>query len=172
MPPAVIDVRKAHDARDVVHQAVQALVEGHLVVFPTETVYGLAASALNEEAVARLLAVKQRREGHPLTLAVKSAEEAWDFVPTASPLGKRLARRCWPGPVTLVVEDNHPDSLLHQLPLTVQQAVAPSGKVGLRVPGHPLILDVLHLLAGPIALSSAIAPVNQRRRMPKRSSHR
>ena len=74
MPPAVIDVRTAHDARDVVHQAVQALVEGQLVVFPTETVYGIAASALNAEAVARLLAVKKRQDGHPLTLAVKRAD--------------------------------------------------------------------------------------------------
>ena len=155
MPPVIIDVRKAHDARDVVHQAVQALVEGQLVVFPTETVYGVAASALNEQAVARLLEVKGRQVGHPLTLAVKSADEAWDFVPKATALGKRLARRCWPGPVTLVIEDNHPDSLLHQLPGSVQQAVSKDGRVGLRVPGHQLILDVLDLLTGPIALSSA-----------------
>ncbi|MCA9265394.1 MAG: Sua5/YciO/YrdC/YwlC family protein, partial [Planctomycetales bacterium] len=50
MHPVIIDVQRAEDSRDVVHQAVQALVEGHLVAFPTETVYGLAASALNEDA--------------------------------------------------------------------------------------------------------------------------
>ena len=155
MPPVVIDVRNAADARDVIHRAVQAIVEGQLVVFPTETVYGLAASALNEEAVARLLATKGRAEGHPLTLAVKSAEEAWDYVPDSSPLGRRLARRCWPGPVTLVMEDSHPDSLLRQLPASVQTAIAPTKTIGLRVPGHDLILEVLHLLAGPLALSSA-----------------
>lgn len=161
MPPTVIDVRHAADDRDVIHRAVQAVVEGQLVVFPTETVYGLAASALNEDAVARLLELKQRPAGHPLTLAVKSADEAWDYVPDACTLGRRLARRCWPGPVTLVLDDCHPDSLLRQLPQSVQQAVAPQRTIGLRVPGHRLILEVLSLLAGPLALSSANRSGNQ-----------
>ena len=155
MPPVVIDVRNATDARDVIHRAVQAIAEGELVVFPTETVYGVAASALNEKAVEKLLATKERAAGHPLTLAVKSAEEAWDYVPDSCQLGRRLARRCWPGPVTLVMEDSHPDSLLRQLPANVQQAVSPENTVGLRVPGHDLVLEVLQLLAGPLALSSA-----------------
>ena len=58
MPPQIIDVRKADDTRDVVHRAVQALAEGRLVVFPTETVYGVGALGLNEEAFDRLRAVK------------------------------------------------------------------------------------------------------------------
>ena len=75
--------------------------------------------------------------------------------PNLSPLGQRLARRCWPGPVTLVVADHHPESLMQQLPPAVQQAVAPDGTIGLRVPAHQAILDVLRLLAGPIVLTSA-----------------
>ena len=55
MPVEVIDLRVAEDWRDVVHRAVQSLAEGKLVVFPTETVYGLAASALDESAVERLI---------------------------------------------------------------------------------------------------------------------
>lgn len=151
----VIDVRQAADTRDVIHRAVQALVEGKLVAFPTETVYGLAASALNPEAVQHLLDVKSRQPGHPLTLVVKSADDAMDYVPRAGELERRLARRCWPGPITLVVDDNHPESLLKQLPDSVQQAVAPNGTVGLRVPAHRLILEVLNLLAGPLTLTSA-----------------
>ena len=114
MPPPVIDVRRAEDLRDVVHRAVEALVEGKLVVFPTETVYGLAARALDAEAVQRLIRAKRRKEGHPLTLAIRSAEEAHDYVPDLSPLAERLARRCWPGPVTLVVDDSHAHGLTHQ----------------------------------------------------------
>ena len=98
MPPVVVDVRAAEDLRDVVHRAVQAVAEGKLVVFPTETVYGLAAQALQPEAVRRLSEVKGREEGHPLTLAIKSAEEARDYAPDMSLLAFRLARRCWPGP--------------------------------------------------------------------------
>jgi len=155
MPPAVIDVRATEDSRDVVHRAVQALVEGRVVAVPTETVYGLAASALDEEAVARLLAIKQRRPGHPLTLAIKSADEARDYAPDMGPLAHRLARRCWPGPVTLVIADSHPESLVNRLPHRVREAVSPANTIGLRVPGHPVVLDVLQMLAGPLVLSSA-----------------
>lgn len=154
MPP-VIDVRKSDDARDAIHRAVQALAEGNLVVFPTETVYGVAASARNPDAVAKLLRAKSRTEGHPLTLAIKSADDALDYVPGMNDISSRLARRCWPGPVTLVMDGSHPDSLVQQLPEFVRKAVAPKGKVGLRVPAHQLILDVLRLTPGPLVLSSA-----------------
>jgi len=155
MSPVVIDLRNTDDSRDVVHRAVQALAEGRIVAFPTETVYGLAASALSEAAVGRLLAAKNRDASRPLALAVKSADEALDYAPGISPLGQRLARRCWPGPITLVIEDRHPESLITQLPPAVQQAIAPNGTIGLRVPAHQVLLDVLRLLAGPIVLTSA-----------------
>ncbi len=155
MPPVVIDLRNAEDWRDVVHRAVQVLAEGQLVAFPTETVYGLAASALDEQAVERLIEAKGRREDHPLTLAIRSAEEARDYVPDMSRLAQRLARRCWPGPITLVVDDSHPDSLVRRLPDKVRKAVSPGRTIGLRVPGHQVVLDVLQMLAGPLALSSA-----------------
>jgi protein-tyrosine phosphatase len=155
MPPVVIDLRSAVDRRDVIHRAVQALVEGKLVVFPTETVYGLAASALDERAVMSLIEVKGRSVGHPLTLAIRGPDEARDYAPDMSRLAQRLARRCWPGPITLVVDDSHPESLVRQLPAGVQRVVSPKQSVGLRVPGHQVILDVLRMLAGPLALSSA-----------------
>jgi protein-tyrosine phosphatase len=151
----VIDVRSAEDTRDVVHRAVQAFCEGKLVVLPTETVYGLAATALDDAAVDRLLAVKQRRAGQPLALAICSADVARDYVPNLSPLAQRLTRRCWPGPVTLVLDNHHPESLLYQLSPVVRQAVAPERWVGLRVPAHPLVLDILRMLPGPLVLTSA-----------------
>jgi tRNA threonylcarbamoyl adenosine modification protein (Sua5/YciO/YrdC/YwlC family) len=154
MPPVVIDVRNAEDARDVIHRAVQALAEGRLVAFPTETVYGIGASACRPDAIERLRAVKDRDKS-PFSLAIKSAEEAIDFVPDMSPLARRLARRCWPGPVTLVVDSHHREGLTAQLPESVRSAVAPNGTVGLRVPANDILLDVLRMLAGPIALTSA-----------------
>jgi tRNA threonylcarbamoyl adenosine modification protein (Sua5/YciO/YrdC/YwlC family) len=155
MPPAVIDLQNAEDWRDVVHCTVQALAEGGVVALPTETVYGLAASALDEAAVTRLLTAKGRSEAKPLTLAIKSADEIRDYAPDLCLLGRRLARRCWPGPVTLVVDDSHPDSLVGQLPPKVRQAVSPQQSIGLRVPGHPIVIDVLRMLAGPLVLTSA-----------------
>ena len=116
MAPTVIDIRSAEDLRDVVHLAVQALAEGKVVAFPTETVYAVAASALDPVATARLLTAKRRKSGQPpLTLAVKSADDALDYVPRMSRLAQRIARRCWPGPITLVCHDDHPESVLTPL---------------------------------------------------------
>jgi len=155
MPPHVIDLRKTEDWRDAVHRAGQALVEGRIVAFPTETVYGLAADARNEEAVQRLIEAKGRPEGHPFALAIKGPEEALDYIPDLSPLAARLARRCWPGPVTLVLDARHPESLAGQFPETVRKWLMPSGTLGLRVPAHPMINDVLRMLHGPVVLTSA-----------------
>ncbi len=155
MPPLVIDVRNAEDPRDVVHRAVQTLSEGKIVAFPTETVYGIGARALDPRAVERLIEVKGRADGNPLALAIRGAEELLDYAPNASPLGERLARRCWPGPVTLVVDASHEESVVGRLPASVRQAVSPRNTVGLRVPGHSLVLDVLRMIAGPVALTSA-----------------
>ncbi|MCA9258924.1 MAG: threonylcarbamoyl-AMP synthase [Planctomycetales bacterium] len=155
MPPVVINLRKAEDRRDVVHRAVQALSEGQLVAFPTETVYGLAASARCAEGVRRIYEIKGRDEKTPLTLAIRGIEDAWDYVPRLGKAATRLARRCWPGPVTLVAPHGDHGSLIRQLPAEVRAAVAPSGDVGLRSPAHPAVLEVLQMIAGPIVLTSA-----------------
>jgi protein-tyrosine phosphatase len=155
MPPVVINLRKADDSRDVVHRAVQTLAEGKLVVFPTETVYGLAASARRGDGVGRIFDVKGRAENSPLALAIRSVEDALDYAPRLGLKAERLGRRCWPGPVTLVVKHGDEEGLVRQLPAEVRSAVAPNGEVGLRVPAHQSVHDVLHMLAGPIVLTSA-----------------
>ena len=155
MPPVVIDLRKANDDRDVVHRAVQALAEGGLVAFPTETVYGLGASACNADAVQRLADVKGRSASAPFALAIKSADEASDYFPSMDPLAKRLARRCWPGPVTLVLEETPGEGLAKQLPESARRFICPNGTIGLRVAASSSLSAVLRMLAGPIALSSA-----------------
>jgi tRNA threonylcarbamoyl adenosine modification protein (Sua5/YciO/YrdC/YwlC family) len=155
MPPIVIDLRKTDDSRDVVHQAVQTLSEGKLVVFPTETVYGVGASACSVEGVEKLFEAKGRSTDAPFALAIKSAEEALDYVPGLGRMAQRLARRCWPGPVTLVVDQQPSQGLIGRLPERVRQAVVPNGTLGLRVPAHHIVMEVLRMLAGPIALTSA-----------------
>ena len=145
----------AKTSPEVLERAAHIIRGGGLVAFPTETVYGVAASALSEKAIERLGEIKGRPEGHPFTLAIKSAEDAIDYVPLLPPIAQRLTRRCWPGPVTFVLDDDHPDSLLKQLPSSVHHAIMPNGTVGLRVPAHDLVLAVLRLTAGPLALTSA-----------------
>ena len=76
--------------------------------------------------------------------------------PDMTPLAQRLARRCWPGPVTLVMDDAHPDSLARQLPARGARTTSRRAQtLGLRVPGHQVLLDVLRMLVGPLALTSA-----------------
>lgn len=156
--PAVINVHSAEDPRDVVHRAVQALAEGKLVVFPTETVYVAAANALHAPSVEQLAKVRPIEGMRGLALAVKSADAAWDYAPSMSPLARRLARRCWPGPMTLLVNGQHSDSLTKRFPDSVQRLIAPQGQVALRVPAHQLILAALRLTVGPLAVASIGAP--------------
>lgn len=155
MPPVVIDVARADDIRDVVHRTVQALAEGEIVALPTETVYGIAVGGCCGEAIERLAVAKGRAENAPFAIAIKSADEAEDYLPGWSPLARRLARRCWPGPVTLVAEADEERGLLRQLPKEAKRRVFPSGTVGLRVPANRIVQDVLRMLAGPIVLTSA-----------------
>ena len=154
MPPTVIDLRLSEDARDVVHRAVQALAEGDAVGFPTETDYVVAASARHPKLVERLETLAARRDGEPrLTLALKSAEEALDWAPRMCPIGRRLARRCWPGPVAMLVHDDHRESLVHRLPDTVRRSIVGGGRLRLRIPGHRMLAECMRMLAGPVVLA-------------------
>lgn len=155
MAPLVIDVSSSDDPRDVVHRAVQALVEGQLVAFPTETVYVVAAAGLNAKAVDRLVSLRGNQLAGPATLVIRGAEEAIDYAPQLPQLGMRLARRCWPGPVTLELEDAQPESVVQRLPENVQRVVAPQKSIRLRVPAHDLIAGVSRLIAGPLVALGA-----------------
>ena len=155
MPPVVIRLSDTEDVRDVVHRTVEALSAGKVVAIPTETVYGLAASAFQPEAVKRVFAIKGRPANAPLAIAVKSLEDAIDFVPDMSPVARRIARRSWPGPITIVHDVDHPDSVVHRLDESVRAATIPNGTIGLRVPATDLAQQILRLCAGPVVLTSA-----------------
>ncbi|MFM7739746.1 MAG: L-threonylcarbamoyladenylate synthase [Planctomycetota bacterium] len=155
MAPVILDLKKAEDSRDAIHYAVEALAAGKLIAVPTETVYGIAANGLNEAAVRRLAELKERNDPFYLPYAVKSADDALDFAPDMSPLARRLARRCWPGPLTLVLPGPHRDSVVRRLSKTVQQLTTTDGSIGLRVPFHPVTQQILRLSAGPTVMTSA-----------------
>lgn len=150
-----LDLHNPEECRDNIHLAVAALSSGKIIALPTETVYGMAISALAPGAIERLLAVKGRDPDKPFAFAVQSLEAALDYVPDMPPLAKRLARRCWPGPVTLVMDCRHKDSVINRLDTLVRQVTVPNGTVGLRVPANEKALQVMQLCAGPILLTSA-----------------
>ena len=131
---------------DGLRAAARALREGRLVAFPTETVYGLGAHALDADAVRRVFAVKGRPATSPLIVHVASLEAARALVTTWPDAAERLAQAHWPGPLTLVLpkRDVVPDAVTAGL-----------GTVGLRVPAHPVALALLREAAIPIAAPSA-----------------
>lgn len=154
MPPLVIDLRRADDARDVVHRAVQALAEGHAVAFPTETDYVVAVAVRHAAAVTLLRGMSASLPDEPaLTVALKSADEVLDWAPGMPAVGRRLSRRCWPGPVAMIVPDNHAESLVRRLPVASRDALVTRGRLRLRVPGHPMVSDCMKMLAGPVVLA-------------------
>ncbi|MBC8037619.1 MAG: threonylcarbamoyl-AMP synthase [Rhizobiales bacterium] len=127
--------------------AAEALKRGDLVAFPTETVYGLGADATNDTAVARVYAAKGRPAFNPLIIHMADAEAAFrlgDFPEMA----KTLARAFWPGPLTIVVprEASCPVSLL---------ASAGLPSIAVRVPNHPVALDLLRQFGQPLVGPSA-----------------
>ncbi len=130
-----------------VAEAAALLRAGELVAFPTETVYGLGADAQNGRAVAGIFAAKGRPQFNPLICHFASAEAAFAEV-VADDRARQLARRFWPGPLTLVLP-RRPTSQVDLL------AGAGLDTLAVRVPGHPLALELMRLVDRPVAAPSA-----------------
>ncbi len=150
-----IDLRTLRDPAPAITKAVEVLRAGKPVVLPTETVYGIAALASDSEAVERLLALKGRPLGKPLPVAISGRNMLEELLPDLDELQRRLTRRCWPGPITLVLPGTIPGSFAAELPIPVQRAIMPEGWIGFRVPNHPIPLAILRELGEPLVLSSA-----------------
>jgi L-threonylcarbamoyladenylate synthase len=132
--------------RETLKQAAELLRAGRLVAFPTETVYGLGAHALDEAAVRRVYEAKGRPPINPLIVHVASTEAAKALAREWSDHAEKLAAAFWPGPLTLVVRKAK----------TVPDLVtAKQDTVGLRVPSHPIALELLREAGVPVAAPSA-----------------
>jgi L-threonylcarbamoyladenylate synthase len=129
-----------------VEHAARLIREGRLVAFPTETVYGLGANALDPQAVERIFLAKGRPRTSPLIVHVDSLEMARALASEWPQSADLLAHHYWPGPLTLVVpkKSKVPDIVTAGLPT-----------VGLRMPRHPLALELIHAAGVPIAAPSA-----------------
>src|SRR5262245_4649672 len=151
--PQVIPWPPAPDGQQSVLETCAAvLCRGDLVALPTEAVYVAAANALNPEAVARLTAWHPRDDSAPPALALNSPVEARDWCPELGLLGRRLAQRCWPGPVILVLTHGTREGVASRLPEGVRRTICPGGTVPLTVPYHPAVRRLLEHLHGPIVV--------------------
>lgn len=142
----IVQVRGDAPDPAVLKEAAELLRSGRLVAFPTETVYGLGAHALDEQAVERIYDAKGRPNRNPVIVHVASAHAARELASEWTPTAEALARAFWPGPITLVTRkrDVIPDIV-----------TAGRDTVGLRVPAHRVALALLIEAQIPIAAPSA-----------------
>ncbi len=124
-------------ARTAIKRAVRALKSGGLVIFPTETVYGLAADPAKKKALRRIYALKGRQASKNLALQVATLTKARSLV-SKSILFERCARAFWPGPVTLVANSK-----------------SSAKKIGIRIPKHKVAIGILRAFKRPLAVTSA-----------------
>ena len=116
-------------------EAIAKLKNGEVVAIPTETVYGLAADATNDAALRQIYAIKQRPMDNPLIVHIGNLNQVNEWAAEFSPLAQKLAAAFWPGPFTLVLKAK--DSVSN-----IVRAAQPT--VALRVPNHPLTLQLLN----------------------------
>ncbi len=146
MHTEVLSVDAHAPQADRIARAAAVLRGGGLVAFPTETVYGLGALALDAAAVGRIFAAKGRPANNPVIVHIAETEQVSRIAAEWPEVAERLARRFWPGPLTLIVPRNAnvPD---------VTTAGGPT--VAVRVPAHPVALALLRAVGAPVAAPSA-----------------
>jgi len=117
-----------------IQKAAKSLKEGHLVAFPTETVYGLGADAINEKAVKRIYSVKKRPADHPLIVHIPAMTQIGKWAIEVPEYALKLAKAYWPGPLTLILKRSD---------IAKNFITGGQENVGLRVPSHPVAIALL-----------------------------
>jgi L-threonylcarbamoyladenylate synthase len=135
-----------HTDMTIIDKAVTLLRSGELVAFPTETVYGLGADASNVDAVAKLYAAKGRPTNHPVIVHVSGADQLSHWASAVPGAALKLAEKFWPGPMTLI---------LPKAAHVLDDITGGQNSVGLRVPAHPLALELLNSFGGGVIAPSA-----------------
>jgi L-threonylcarbamoyladenylate synthase len=126
--------------------AAEVIQAGGVIVYPTETIYGIGADALNAKAVARVHVAKQRKDPKPLLVLVPDAEAVSPLVREVSPEARALMESFWPGPLTIVLQASY------RVPAEVTRGAK---TLGIRVPSSPLCIRLLRLAGTPITSTSA-----------------
>jgi L-threonylcarbamoyladenylate synthase len=137
------DVIKSDNPVALQH-AVDVLSNGGLVVFPTDTVYGLGALPTKDEYIERLYVVKGRESTRAIAILLNSSTELNNISILPNDKAQKLANKFWPGPLTLIVP-RHPD---------LPDALSPNQTIGVRVPDHDIALELLRM-TGPLGVTSA-----------------
>jgi L-threonylcarbamoyladenylate synthase len=131
---------------EAIAAAVAAIRSGEVICFPTGSLYGLGADAFNPKAVRRLFEIKRRPSDKPVLVLVNGIDQLEQLVARVPPIGHDLMQRFWPGKLTLVFEASA---------AVPTQLTAGTGKIGIRLPGHPVARALVAELECPLTGTSA-----------------
>lgn len=157
MRTIVVNASDANVYASGLAEAASALRDGALVIFPTETVYGVAANAAHADAVRRLRQLKGRDNHRPFTVHIGQRAHAKRFLSNPGATVRRLARRVWPGPLTLIVHEPSPEAteVARECPPTLLKELYREGAIGLRCPDHTAGARLLTEARVPVIATSA-----------------
>lgn len=124
--------------------AIEYLKQGKIVIYPTETLYGMGVDAQNEKAIEELFRIKKRSLKKPISVLIPGKKEISKYCKNISPTAQALIQSFWPGPLTIVLNSD-----------SFPKGVSENGKVGFRVSSHPLVQNFLLQYARPITTTSA-----------------
>jgi L-threonylcarbamoyladenylate synthase len=134
---SVIKIDPVNPDKKKIALAAKAIREGGLVVFPTETVYGIAANLLDENAIEKLCRVKARPEGKPFTVHISDIKMILDMECPITAAAEKLMARFWPGPLTIILKSRN------------------AGKIGFRMPANNIALELIRASGVPVVAPSA-----------------
>ena len=145
-PATIIKIDPDHPSHADIHEAADVIKSGGVVVIPTFCLYGLAVDAFNLKALEKIFQIKNRPQTNPLLIFIKDTACLENLVKEISPAAQKLMDRFWPGKVTLIfnAKDHLPTAL-----------TAGTGKIGIRIPDHPVTSAIVHALNHPITGTSA-----------------
>lgn len=146
MKTKIIKVNPFNPERELIEEAAKLIIVGEIVVFPTETVYGLGADATNSSAVKKIFIAKGRPADNPIIVHISSLDELELVASRIPEKVYELAKKFWPGPLTFV---------LHRNPLIASEVSAGLDTVAVRCPSHPVARELIRISNKPIAAPSA-----------------
>lgn len=141
-----IDDKNNEQSKQMIKEAAKLLQAGKLVAFPTETVYGLGADATNERAISQIFKAKGRPQDNPLIVHVANKSQIKKLVKEINPVAEQLIDAFSPGPMTFVLQDRA---------LCANNVSAGLSTIAVRVPSHPIALQLLEISGLPLAAPSA-----------------
>ncbi|NLY77155.1 MAG: threonylcarbamoyl-AMP synthase [Tissierellia bacterium] len=146
METRIVKVNRDNPEVELIKEGAELIKSGKLVAFPTETVYGLGANGLDEEAASKIFVAKGRPQDNPLILHVSSLEEVKQLVKSIPKQAEIIAEKFWPGPLTMIFERS---SLIPDV------ITAGLDTVAIRMPDHKIALELIRASGVPIAAPSA-----------------